>query len=350
MRPLNTARFSPAPTVDTNLGEFRVRLFSTLALIACLAAPAVAKDILFDAPGTSDPSDLKRIEGAVIFGYDQSGYDELLVPTSRVTFDGPETATTIEGPRTRVMYVVPGDRSPLEVIRNYQAELAEMGYEVLYECGNDDCGPASAMSQYLYPRDARLQTMGRVTSGAFSLPRADHRYLVANHAETGHTVSIYAAFETFDHFPELFEKTLVLVDVIEAAPLTRRMEFVSAEEMALSLGADGRVSLYGVHFAHDSDALTAESDPTLEEISKFLSAEPDTQVFVVGHTDMTGGYDYNIDLSRRRAVSVVEALTGRYAISADRLEPAGVGPLAPVAENMTEDGRALNRRVELVRR
>lgn len=65
---------------------------------------------------------------------------------------------------------------------------------------------------------------------------------------------------------------------------------------------------------------------------------------------MTGGYDYNIDLSRRRAVSVVGALTGRYAISADRLEPAGVGPLAPVAENMTEDGRALNRRVELVRR
>ena len=327
-----------------------MRLFSTLALLFVLAGPGIAQEIVSDAPGTSDPSDLKRVEGALIFGYDQSGYDEMSLPTSKVTYDGPQTETTIEGPRTRVLYVVPGDRSPLEVIRNYQAELAEIGYEVVYECSNDDCGPVSAMSQYLYPREARLQTLGRVTGGAFSLPRGDQRYLLANNAQTGRTVSVYAAFETFDHFPELFEKTLVLVDVIEGAPLTRRMEFVSAEEMALSLGTDGRVSLYGVHFAHDSDALTEESDPTLEEIAKFLAAEPDTRVFVVGHTDMTGSYDYNIDLSRRRAEAVVAALTGRFDLPAAQLEPAGVGPLAPVAENTTEDGRALNRRVELVRR
>ncbi len=320
------------------------------ALITCLAAPIWAQDIVSDAPGTSDPPDLKRIEGAVIIGYDQSGFDELSVPTSKMTYDGPETASTFEGPRTRVIYLVPGDRSPLEVIRNYQAELAEQGYEVLYDCGKDACGPASAMSQYLYPREARLKTLGRVTGGAFSLPREDHRYLVATHPDTGRTVSVYAAFESFDHFPELFEKTLVLVDVIESEVLTRRMEFVSAEEMALSLGADGRVALYGVQFDHDSDALTVASDLTLAEIAKFLAAAPELQVFVVGHTDMTGGYDYNIALSQRRAGSVVEALTGRYGIDASRLEAAGVGPLAPVAENLTEDGRALNRRVELVRR
>ncbi len=327
-----------------------MRLFSTLGLLAFLAAPAFAQDIVADAPGTSDPTDLKRIEGALIFGYDQTGYDEFSYPTSTVTYDGPDTATTIEGPHTRVLYLVPGDRSPLEVIRNYQAELDEMGFEILYECSSDECGPVSQMSQYLYPRDLRLKTMGRVTAGAFSSPRGDQRYLVANNAETGRTVSIYAAFETFDHWSELHEKTLVLVDVIEGAPLSRRMEFVSAEEMALNLGADGRVTLYGVQFAHDSDALTPDSDPTLEEIAKFLTAEPDTRVFVVGHTDMTGGHDYNIDLSQRRAASVVQALTGRYGIPAAQLEPAGVGPLAPVAENLSEDGRALNRRVELVRR
>ncbi len=327
-----------------------MRMILTLALLGCLAVPSLAQDIVSDAPGTSDPSDLKRIEGALIIGYDQSGFDELSLPTSKVTYDGPASSTTIEGPRTRVLYLVPGDRSPLEVIRNYEAELSEQGYEKMYDCGKDECGPASAMSQYLYPRDARLKTLGRVTTSAFSLPRDDHRYLFATNPETGRTVSIYVAFETFDHFPELFEKTLVLMDVIEGKPLTRRMEFVSAEEMALSLGADGRVSLYGVHFAHDSDALTPESDPTLEEIARFLAAHPDTRVFVVGHTDMTGGYDYNIDLSQRRARSVVKALTGRYAVPAARLEPAGVGPLAPVAENLTENGRALNRRVELVRR
>ncbi len=87
-----------------------MRLFSTLALISFLAAPSFAQDIMSDAPGTSDPSDLKRIEGAVIIGYDQSGFDELSVPTSKVTYDGPKTATTIEGPRTRVIYLVPGTR------------------------------------------------------------------------------------------------------------------------------------------------------------------------------------------------------------------------------------------------
>ncbi len=251
-----------------------MRLFSTFALLACLAMPAIAQGIVSDAPGSSDPVDLKRIEGAVIFGYDQSGYDELSVPTSKVTFDGPETATTIEGPRTRVMYVVPGDRSPLEVIRNYQAELAEMGYQDLFECGNDDCGPASAMSQYLYPRDARLQTLGRVTGSAFSLPRGDHRYLLANNPQTGQTVSVYAAFETFDHFPELFEKTLVLLDVIEGAPLTPKDGICFGRRNGSQPGRRWPRVALRVHFAHDSDALTDESNPTLEEIAKFLSAAP----------------------------------------------------------------------------
>ncbi len=327
-----------------------MRLIPTLALLACLAVPAFAQDIVADAPGTSDPADLKRIEGALIIGYDQSGFDDMSVPTGTVTYDGPVSSTTLEGPRTRVIYLVPGDRSPLEVIRNYEAELTEAGYETLYSCGKQECGPVSAMSQYLYPRDAQLKTLGRVTAAVFSLPRDDQRYLLATHPQTGRSVSIYAAFETFDHFPQLYEKTLVLMDVIDGKPLTRRMEFVSAEEMALSLSAEGRVSLYGVQFAHDSDALTPESDPTLKEIAKFLAATPDRQVFIVGHTDMTGGYDYNIDLSKRRAASVVTALTKRYGVAASRLQAAGIGPLAPVAENLTEEGRALNRRVELVQR
>jgi outer membrane protein OmpA-like peptidoglycan-associated protein len=65
---------------------------------------------------------------------------------------------------------------------------------------------------------------------------------------------------------------------------------------------------------------------------------------------MTGSYDYNLDLSRRRAAAVVAALGARFGVASGRLEPAGVGPLAPLAENATEEGRAQNRRVELVRR
>ena len=71
-------------------------------------------------------------------------------------------------------------------------------------------------------------------------------------------------------------------------------------------------------------------------------------IYVVGHTDNQGALDYNLDLLKRRAVSVVETLTGEYGLAADLLKAGGVGPMAPLATNSTEAGQALNRRVELV--
>jgi len=70
----------------------------------------------------------------------------------------------------------------------------------------------------------------------------------------------------------------------------------------------------------------------------------------VGHTDSTGNLDYNIDLSERRAESLVEFLVNNYNIDQNRLNSFGVGPLAPKATNETENGRAKNRRVELVKK
>jgi OmpA-OmpF porin, OOP family len=69
---------------------------------------------------------------------------------------------------------------------------------------------------------------------------------------------------------------------------------------------------------------------------------------IVGHTDSQGAYDYNMDLSRRRAEAIAAELAQSYRIARTRLRTAGVGFLAPVGSNATEDGRALNRRVELV--
>jgi len=91
-----------------------------------------------------------------------------------------------------------------------------------------------------------------------------------------------------------------------------------------------------------------ESKPTLDEIAKLLSGQPELSVFIVGHTDNQGAYDYNIDLSRKRAAAVAAALAKSCNIAPARMRTAGVGFLAPVGSNATEDGRALNRRVELV--
>ena len=98
----------------------------------------------------------------------------------------------------------------------------------------------------------------------------------------------------------------------------------------------------------DKADVKPESTPTLQEIANLLKKDSKLNLYVVGHTDMTGGFDHNMDLSRRRSAAVVKELTTKFGINSSRLTSDGVGPLAPVATNETDDGRKLNRRVELV--
>lgn len=116
---------------------------------------------------------------------------------------------------------------------------------------------------------------------------------------------------------------------------------------ALAEGATARI--YGIHFAHDSDVPLPSAQPALERLHEALRDNPEFSVVIEGHTDAAGADDYNLSLSERRAASVVGWLVAQ-GIAADRLLPAGKGEAAPVATNDTADGRALNRRVDVVRR
>ena len=118
--------------------------------------------------------------------------------------------------------------------------------------------------------------------------------------------------------------------------------------MQRDLGSKGRVAVYGILFDFDKDTMRPDSKPQLDEIAKLLKGAPSLKVLVVGHTDTKGGMDHNRTLSERRARSVVEALVRDHGIERSRLTPLGVGMAAPVGSNRTEEGRALNRRVELV--
>jgi outer membrane protein OmpA-like peptidoglycan-associated protein len=112
----------------------------------------------------------------------------------------------------------------------------------------------------------------------------------------------------------------------------------------------GRVAIYGIYFDTDSYKIKPESEPTLKAIAELLKAKSNLNVYVIGHTDMTGDLDHNMKLSENRAKAVVDALVADYGISAKRLSAKGDGPLAPVSTNKTDEGRQLNRRVELVER
>jgi OmpA-OmpF porin, OOP family len=122
-----------------------------------------------------------------------------------------------------------------------------------------------------------------------------------------------------------------------------------ANSMANSIKETGKVALYGIYFDTGKATLKPESQPALQEIGKLLKTVPDLKLYVVGHTDNTGLYDANIKLSMDRAMAVVNALVTQFTVNATRLKACGDGPTAPVASNESEEGKALNRRVELVK-
>jgi outer membrane protein OmpA-like peptidoglycan-associated protein len=115
------------------------------------------------------------------------------------------------------------------------------------------------------------------------------------------------------------------------------------------LDRDGRVATHGILFATDSDVIRPESTPTLTEIGGMLERYPDLRLTIEGHTDSQGDEAHNQDLSNRRAQAVKAYLVESHKVDAGRLATAGLGEGQPVADNGTSEGRAQNRRVELVR-
>ena len=124
---------------------------------------------------------------------------------------------------------------------------------------------------------------------------------------------------------------------------------MSDAQIAEALRTQGRVSMSGAFFETDSADLAASSDEVLFKLASSMKIHPELRLAVVGHTDSVGDFNYNLDLAERRANTVVEALQkDPYNITQERLVAVGVGSIDPIASNISEEGRALNRRVTFV--
>ena len=122
----------------------------------------------------------------------------------------------------------------------------------------------------------------------------------------------------------------------------------SSEDIAKALKKDGRVAISGgILFETDSAKLAPSAANLVSRLSEVLKKNPNLKVAVVGNTDNTGDFKYNLQLSQRRANAMVDALV-KDGVAPNRLTGVGIGPLSPVASNDTAEGRAQNRRVELV--
>ena len=137
------------------------------------------------------------------------------------------------------------------------------------------------------------------------------------------------------------------VVVLEKQGMAQSLGFLSASDMKKAIDANGHVALH-INFDTDKATLRADAQPIVAEIGKLLQNDPGLRLSIEGHTDNTGTAAHNQELSTARARSVLGALVG-LGIDPSRLQSKGWGQDKPVADNTSEDGRAQNRRVELVK-
>ncbi|MBT8359010.1 MAG: OmpA family protein [Deltaproteobacteria bacterium] len=121
-----------------------------------------------------------------------------------------------------------------------------------------------------------------------------------------------------------------------------------AEAMLKDINQTGHVAVYGIHFDTGKSTIKPSSAPAFKEIKRLLKLDPKLNIYVIGHTDMVGTLSSNMRLAESRASAVVKELVTKYKINKNRLTPKGTGPLCPVASNKSKEGKAKNRRVELV--
>jgi OmpA-OmpF porin, OOP family len=137
------------------------------------------------------------------------------------------------------------------------------------------------------------------------------------------------------------------LDIVEQEEMKQDV-VADAVSMAKDISTTGKVAIYGIYFDTNKTDIKPESEASIKEIANLLQQNAQLKLFIVGHTDNVGTVEANMDLSKRRAESVISYLVANYKADASRLKGYGVGPLAPVASNSTDEGKAKNRRVELV--
>ncbi|MBB1602407.1 OmpA family protein [Variovorax sp. UMC13] len=312
-----------------------------LILLACAAHALLASPLAAaaDVAGAKDHPLLTRFKGAAIVDYKVSAFDAAVLPVKPIAVAdkiGAGELAKVEGKITRIGYAIEGEKTALEVMRNYEQALSRGGFNVVFQCAAEACG--RDMGGY-------LANSGRVMPTGFTASFDEKiRYLLTR--RSGPDGDVHVLLWVVEDPAN--KRTLAYQQIVEGRPMaTGQVSVLSASELKKGLDADGRVAIYGVYFDTAKADVKPESRPSLDEMARLLAANPALRVYVVGHTDNHGVLGANLELSQRRAEAVVKALAA-LKIDPQRMVAKGVASLAPLGSNMNDAGRARNRRVELV--
>jgi OmpA-OmpF porin, OOP family len=277
------------------------RSIKVLFLFACFTGLVLAQAQKADRPGFKDPELFTRMPNYYLI-YPDSVVEK---PFNGYQFPVKSGTQQVEGHYWYYKYRYDESAGPipsaLQIVRNYQAAAAKIG--------------------------------GKIMDG-FTDGHATTLMISRGNKETWAYLLTYYGGKEYH---------LIIVE----RELMKQEVTANADAMKDGLALNGHVEVPGIYFDFNKSDLKPESKPALDELAKLLKSNSSLRVWVVGHTDNVGAVEFNMALSKARAAAVVTAL-GSAGIEATRLAPYGNGPYAPVATNTTEEGRAKNRRVELV--
>jgi OmpA-OmpF porin, OOP family len=273
--------------------------------LACMS-PAHAQSR--DLRNSKDHPMLSRFPDSHIAEYAKN-FNEVQFAISRNP-DGSEKRMAIEGDATKIRYFYNNkdtQPSPLQLQRNYQNAIKSIGGEVVFERKPSETdGGETTLKATINNKEVWVQVM----------------------------VGIYSApTQSYD------------INIVERAAM---QQVVSANKLLDELNAKGFVTLY-INFDTNKWDIKSGAQPTLAEVAKMIKSAPKLAISIEGHTDNIGAADANKTLSANRARSVMNALVTQ-GVAAAQLGAVGFGAEKPIADNRSEEGRAKNRRVELVKK
>jgi len=279
-----------------------MRSLLVLIAVAFLAAPLHGQEKPQDVEGSKDHPMVSRFPGYVITDYEEQDFGAYEFPL-------PDGSQRVEGRYWKIRYEIPegGKKAgPIQIARNYLNTFTARGGVKIYEDVDTGGGTVTA----------------RMAAGGKNI-----------------------WMEVFITNDGLF----YTLTIVEEAGMEQKVEF-TAMELSKVLNEKGSVALHGILFDTGKATIKPESASALKPIGELLKNDPALKLEIQGHTDNVGAKAANLKLSQDRAAAVREYLVKNFGVASERLTTTGFGDSQAVADNGTEQGRAQNRRVELVKK
>ena len=245
-----------------------------------------------------------------------------------------------EGAIRRRVITAPGSAfTTLQLLQPLREQLSEQGYAEVFACADAECGGF----------DFRFQ-LDLIGEPDMHVDLGNFRYvLLRNPDDDVHSVALVASSSStagYVHITEVSDAVLPEAPLASEEPVVDLPE-TPPQELIATLQATGHAVLNDLTFATGSTDLGEGPFPSLQTLASWLADNPTARIVLVGHTDAVGSLEANTSLSQRRAAAVARRLTDT-GTETNQLQAAGAGYLSPIASNLTPEGRAANRRVEVV--